>query len=164
MKDDLWWLIPDELAGMPMPFLHPERRSNGNGAIDAFTDDLAELKDGGIHAVICLLNVPGDGAIYRDAGFDFLLLPISDGAAPTPEQAAEAVRFIDNQRENHRAVAVHCAAGLGRTGTILATYLVARGASASEAVSRVRSVEPAAIETSRQLNFLHEFEHRFRPS
>lgn len=164
MKDDLWWLIPHELAGMPMPFLHPERRADGGGSIDAYADDLVELKDCDVGAVISLLNMPGDVKIYRDAGFDFLSLPIPDGAPPSLGQAAEVVRFIDEQRQNHRAVAVHCAAGLGRTGTILAIYLIAKGATASKAVSRVRSVEPAAIETNRQLNFLHEFEQRLRPS
>lgn len=163
MKDDLWWVIPGELAGMPMPYLHAERRARGGGAIDAFPDDLVELRNCGIGAVINLLNLPGDALIYRDAGFDFLLVPLSDGAAPTPEQATEAVHFIDKHLADHRAVAVHCAAGLGRTGTVLAAYLVARGASASHAISRVRAVEPAAIETNRQLQFLHDFE-RLRSS
>lgn len=163
MTNDLWWLIPRESAGMPMPYVHPERRAGGDGAIDAYADDLVELKNNGIQAVICLLNLPGDEPIYRRAGFDFLLLAIPDGAAPTAEQANQAVKFIDRQREMQRAVAVHCAAGLGRTGTILAAYLIAKGATASAAVARVRVVEPAAIETNRQLQFLHEFERSFPP-
>src|SRR5439155_4977641 len=27
----LWWVIPGALAGMPMPFIHPERRMNMGG-------------------------------------------------------------------------------------------------------------------------------------
>jgi hypothetical protein len=30
----LWWLIPDVLAGMPMPYIHPERRLNRGGALN----------------------------------------------------------------------------------------------------------------------------------
>ena len=60
-------------------------------------------------------------------------------------------------------MAVHCEAGLGRTGTIIATYLVSQGASAEEAVSRIRAVEPAAIETAQQIQFLQEYAQHTSP-
>lgn len=34
----LWWAIPGVLAGMPMPFIHPERRMAGGGSVKAFDD------------------------------------------------------------------------------------------------------------------------------
>src|SRR5213594_3320997 len=72
----------------------------------------------------------GDAAVYESAGFAFLCLPIPDGHAPTMEQAPEFVRFVNEQRKIQRPVAVHCEAGLGRTGTMLAVYLIAQGQSA----------------------------------
>ena len=153
----LWWIIPDVLAGMPMPFVHPERRLNRGGALNAHEDELPELYAAGIRAVVSLLNIPSDAAVFESAGFSFLCLPIADGGAPALEQANEFIRFIDEQRAAGRPVAVHCEAGLGRTGTMLAGYLVSRGDNAETAIRRVREVEKVAVETPRQISFLQEF-------
>lgn len=50
----LWWVIPDTLAGMPMPFIHPERRMNGGGTLKDYADDLLTLHNAGIRAVVSL--------------------------------------------------------------------------------------------------------------
>jgi atypical dual specificity phosphatase len=150
----LWWVIPNTLAGMPMPFIHPERRMNGGGKLEDFADDLLTLHSAGIRAVVSLLNLPNDESVYREAGFTFLCLPIPDGGAPTLEQASEFIRFIETKQANDQAVAVHCEAGLGRTGTMLAVFLISLGQTAAEAIRRVREVEKSAVETERQIQFL----------
>jgi len=153
----LWWVIPGVLAGMPMPFIHPERRMAGVGALSAFDDELPALHTAGVRAVVSLLNIPSDASVYESAGFSFLCLPVPDGGAPTFEQADHFVRFVESQRIAQRPVAVHCEAGLGRTGTLLATYLVARGESAAAAIERVRAVERVAVETALQIHFLEQY-------
>ena len=153
----LWWLIPDVLAGMPMPYIHPERRLNGGGVLRAYDDELPTLHEIGVRAVVCLLNIPSDQALYEWAGFAYACLPIPDGWPPTPIQAWDFIRFVDDQRAQAHPVAVHCEAGLGRTGTMLAAYLIAKGESAATAIERVRAVERVAVETNRQLQFLEEF-------
>ena len=158
----LWWVIPGVLAGMPMPYVHPERRMNYGGPLDAYEDELPELYSAGIRAVVSLLNIPSDAAVYESAGFAFLCLPVPDGGAPTMEQAEQFVRFVTEQRAAQRPVAVHCEAGLGRTGTMLATYLIAQGQTAEAAIGQVRAVEKAAIETPRQVAFLEEFARGLR--
>lgn len=158
----LWWVIPDVMAGMPMPFVHPERRMAGGGVLTAFADELPTLYSAGVRAVVSLLNIPSDAIIYESAGFKFLCLPVPDGAAPTMEQAAEFIRFMDEQRSTGQPVAVHCEAGLGRTGTALAAYLISRGETAEMAIRRVRAVEPAAVETSRQIQFLEQYAATFQ--
>src|SRR5205823_2071865 len=69
---------------------------------------------------------------------------------PALEQVAQAVAAIDHFLDNGRAVAVHCGAGLGRTGTILACYLAAQGLSSDEALATVRAQQPGSVETPEQ--------------
>lgn len=158
----LWWVIPGVLAGMPMPFVHPERRLILGGPLTVYDDELPLLYSAGIRAVVSLLNIPSDAAVFESAGFSFLCLPVPDGGAPSPEQAAQFIRFVEAQRKAQRPVAVHCEAGLGRTGTMLATYLIAQGASAHQAIKRIREVEKVAIETAKQIQFLHEFAEQLK--
>ena len=160
----LWWVIPGVIAGMPMPYIHVERRLAGGGGLTDFDDELPVLYSAGIRAVVALLNIPTDAPVYESAGFSFLCLPVPDGGAPTVEQAHEFVRFVNDQRTAQRPVAVHCHAGLGRTGTLLATYLVSQGQSASSAIQSVRAIEPVAIETPRQILFLEDYAMTVGPS
>src|SRR5262245_17252958 len=91
----LWWVIPGVLAGMRMPYVHSERRLAQGAALNACDDDLPRLYTAGIRAIVSLLNIPTDAAVYGSAGFAFLCLPIPDGGAPTPEQANDFVRFVN---------------------------------------------------------------------
>jgi len=131
----LWWVIPGALAGMPMPFLHQE----------------------GIRAVVSLLNIPSDAAVYESAGFAFLCLPVPNGHPPTMDHARQFIHFVTGQLAAQKPVAVHCEAGLGRTGTMLATYLISHGDSAEAAIRRIRAAEPCAVETPLQIQFLEKF-------
>lgn len=155
--DLLWWVVPGVLAGMPMPFVHPDRRLSGGGPLNAFADELPVLYDAGIRGVVSLLNMPADASVYEAAGFGFLWLPTPDGAAPTVEQAYAFIAFVNAHKSAKDAVAVHCEAGCGRTGTIIAAYLIAEGLSAAAAIQRVRDCESCAVETRRQIVFLERF-------
>jgi hypothetical protein len=160
----LWWVIPGVLAGMPMPFIHPERRLNSGGALDAYEDELPELYSDGIRAVVNLLNIPSDAAVFESAGFAFLCLPMPDGGTPSTDQVTEFLHFVDEQRKAQRPIAVHCIEGLGRTGTMLGVYLIAQGQSADAAILRIRDVEKAAIQTSQQVHFLEQFGQKMHQS
>ena len=156
----LWWVVPNVLAGMPMPFIHLERRMNHGGVLDAYDDDLPLLYSAGVRAVVSLLNIPTDAPVYYQAGFQFKCLPVLDGCAPATEQADAFSHFVVQQRGARRPTAVHCEAGLGRTGTMIASYLISMGDTAEAAIQRVRSVEKVAVETSKQIEFLEEYATR----
>lgn len=153
---DIWWAIPGVLAGMSVPFIHPQRFDTPGAGLDAFPDELPALWRAGIRAVVCLLNAPSAASVYSAAGFAFLLLPVADGAAPTAGQFQEFLAFVGAQRDQGHPVVVHCEAGIGRTGTFLAGFLIASGFTPEAAVAHVRSVRPGAVETMEQLRFLRE--------
>jgi atypical dual specificity phosphatase len=154
---NLWWAIPSVLAGMGMPYIDPLRRLNLGGSLKDYPDDLPSLYQAGIGAFVCLLNIPSDEQIFRNAGFAYKCIPIDNGCAPNLHQVTELIDFISHNRLENRPVAVSCEAGLGRTGTMIAAYLIHEGSSDGEAISQVKSIEPAAIETPRQFKFLEEF-------
>jgi atypical dual specificity phosphatase len=110
--------------------------------------------------VLSLTETPlEEGALARH-GLEGLHLPVPDMTAPTPEQLDRALRFIDRQRAIGRAVLVHCLMGQGRTGTVLAAYLVRRGMSPESAVGKLRLVCPGAVENPEQERALHAFAER----
>jgi atypical dual specificity phosphatase len=60
------------------------------------------------------------------------------------------VAFITKALSEGKPVGVSCGAGLGRTGTILACYLVSKGLKLEMAVNEVRDKRPGSIETKEQ--------------
>jgi atypical dual specificity phosphatase len=132
------------------------------GPLTAHEDELPVLYTLGVRAVVSLLNIPSDTAVYESAGFAFKCLPVPDGGVPTEEQTRDFLAFVDGQFANHHGVAVHCEAGLGRTGTLLAIYLISRGENAEGAIQRVRACEPSAVETPCQIQFLERFAAQLR--
>lgn len=90
---------------------------------------------------------------------NYLHLRVEDYHSPSIEEIESTVKFIDNEIEGKRAVLVHCAAGKGRTGTILAAYLLKKeNLSAKDAITRIRNLRPGSIQTDSQENSLFEYE------
>jgi atypical dual specificity phosphatase len=88
--------------------------------------------------------------------------PLEDMEAPSQEQLERCVSAVLRATERNMGVAVHCGAGLGRTGVVLAAYFVARGLSAANAVARVRRLRPGSVETDEQAEAVELFARRKR--
>jgi atypical dual specificity phosphatase len=160
IRNYLWWLIPGELAGMPLPFIDPARRKLPSSTLCQFDDDLPFLSEIGIRSIVSLVkNSPRYEHVYSSLGFHYQLLPIADGEAPAEIQVSQ---FCEIMKSSPKACAVHCEGGVGRTGTMLAAYLILKGATSSAAIEQVRRAQPAAIESDIQLKFLRNLANRSR--
>ncbi len=79
-----------------------------------------------------------------EAGLKAVRMPIRDGQTPSPQQVQ---RFLVAVSSASGPVFVHCGAGVGRTGAMVAAYLVKTGEeSPSQAVRRNLAVGPPSIE------------------
>jgi atypical dual specificity phosphatase len=74
-------------------------------------------------------------------------IPCPDFSVP---DCALAVDAIVREVADGRRVAVNCGAGMGRTGTVLAAYLVHEGRTSDDAIAEVRRLRPGSIETVEQ--------------
>jgi atypical dual specificity phosphatase len=122
--------------------------------------DFAWLRKQGIELLISLTEERPRRDWVDDAGLLVMHVPVEDMDAPTQEQLDRSVSAIERANGHGMGVAVHCGAGLGRTGVILAAYFVAKGTSAQNAIARVRRLRPGSIETDDQAEAVVEFARR----
>jgi atypical dual specificity phosphatase len=153
-----YWVVPGALAGCSRPG-GTDRRWRGPSKKD-IASDLDWLRSQGIAAVLSLTEQPLPGDLLAERGIDALHIPIVDMQPPSAEQFGEALRFIDHHRARGEPVAVHCLMGQGRTGSILAAYLIRDGLSRAQALSELRAICPHAVENTHQENALDAFAAR----
>ncbi len=137
------WLFENKLAAMAFP-----------ESEDAFT----LLYRMGIRALLNLTEAPLPYETPNTIGMLTRHIPVADFTAPTLHQVQEAVDMISSYLDRHLPVVVHCLAGLGRTGTILACYLVRMEMPANDAIIVIREWRPGSIETLEQEAVVHEYE------
>lgn len=132
--------VRDDLAGMALPY-----------------EDVWEaLLERGIGAVLTLSVARPPGEPAR-AGLAWRHHPIEDFGVPEPRDLDRTWRWVREQLAADRKVVVHCRAGLGRTGMVLAAFLAADGMDPDDAIAHVRRLRPGSIETPDQERFVHAF-------
>jgi protein tyrosine phosphatase (PTP) superfamily phosphohydrolase (DUF442 family) len=150
-------LVLQQFAGQPTPASAADVRDVDNlaavdakvwrGAAPTTLAGYQSLAAAGVSTIVDLRAgaQPGvDVETLRSYGLTVVPLPITDGQTPTPSQIADFRRVVG---ESKGTVFVHCGAGVGRTGSMAAAYLVATGqASGIRATWRNLSVGPPSLE------------------
>ena len=156
---DIWGVLASYREGF----------GSGGNAVDRFEmaterleADLAFLKEQGIDSIASMTETPLAPEVVDASGFEVLHLPVVDRTAPSQEQIDSFVGFVDSRVEGGHRVVAHCLGGYGRTGTMVACYLVRKGIPADEAIALVREKRPGSIEGDPQEQAVAEYEERFR--
>jgi len=91
---------------------------------------------------------------------DYKFVYVKDYVVPSLEVLDNIVDYINIKiTKEKKPLVVHCAAGKGRTGTILAAYLLKQdNISSQDAIKKIRSLRPGSIQSKIQEEILHEYE------
>ena len=128
------WLIEQKLAGSGMP---------------TSFDELDWVVNQGVKSIVTMTENSLPQEWVKD--LNYLHVPTPDLTAPDMNEIDSAVEFINLQINNKVPVMVHCAAGMGRAGTILACYLIKyQKYSAKDAIQKVRKERPGSIQSDVQ--------------
>ncbi len=125
-------------------------------------EDFVWLRRQGVEVLLSLTEDRPRRDWADDAGLLVFHEPLEDMEAPSQEQIDRAVSALLRAIGSSRGVAVHCEAGRGRTGVVLAAYFVAKGATAQNAIAKVRRLRPGSIETDEQAAAVEHYARRKR--
>jgi protein-tyrosine phosphatase len=142
------------------------------GLFRTLAQDLDDMRDEDQVALLVSLvteeelAIIGIDALVEEAaerGIETVRFAIVDQSVP--EAPAELVKVVERilaaagRGEN---VAIHCWAGLGRTGLVAASCLVAQGFAPEEAIATVRKHRPRTIENEDQAEYVALFARAWR--
>jgi atypical dual specificity phosphatase len=136
-KEVFTWIVRGQIAAMAMPEIR----------------ELDTLREMGVSLLVSAVPTLFNPEAARRAGLRQLHIPIEYCCAPTREDIRDFVDAVRDELADGGKVAVHCVGGIGRTGTLIASYLVSEGMEPHEAIAFVRrrrrgSVENFAQETA----------------
>jgi atypical dual specificity phosphatase len=126
------------------------------------SDELAWMRGEGIDILITLTEETLPRSWIDSAGLMSVHVPVPDMDAPSLEQLEKCISVIEKAKASNMRVAVHCLAGRGRTGTVLAAYLIRQGLSAKKAIEQIRDQRPGSIEVRNQEDILGDYERSLR--
>ncbi|KAM9475557.1 dual specificity protein phosphatase CDC14B isoform 2-T2 [Clarias gariepinus] len=148
---DFNWIIPGKFLAFSGP--HPKSKIENGYPLHAPEAYFPYFRKHNITTVIRLNKKMYDAKRFTDMGFDHHDLFFVDGSTPND---AIVTKFINICENADGAIAVHCKAGLGRTGTLIACYLMKHfRLTAAEAIAWIRICRPGSV-IGPQQNFIQE--------
>ncbi len=111
------------------------------------------------HGIKILINLTEDPYTDTSGHFTIYHIPIPDFSTPTDEQIEEFLNICNKHETQKDPILVHCIAGCGRTGTLMAIWLLSRDKafSGTEAIKQIRKLRPCSIETHDQEEIVNKF-------
>jgi len=154
---DMNWIVPSKFLAFSGP---TSKREPCYGFYTKIPEDYTEyFIANGVKAVIRLNNKMYDRKRFTKAGIQHFELYFPDGTCP-PDTIRK--KFLEITENIHGGVAVHCKAGLGRTGVLIACYMMKHfNFSAREAISWIRICRPGSI-IGPQQHYLCEVEMQMK--
>ena len=141
--DNFSWLIEGKLAG---------------SAIPTSKDEIKWIQEEGVKSIVTIREEPLDEDWIN--GMNYLHVLSDDMGVPSFDDLKSSVDYIHKKIQNKEPVLVHCLAGLGRTGTILACYLIKyEKMSAVNAIQHVREKRYGSIQSLVQEEMIFQYEN-----
>ncbi|XP_015245965.1 PREDICTED: dual specificity protein phosphatase CDC14A isoform X2 [Cyprinodon variegatus] len=148
---DLNWIVPGKFLAFSGP--HPKSKVENGYPLHAPEAYFPYFRKHNVTTIIRLNKKIYDGRRFTNAGFDHYDLFFIDGSTPNDIIIRRFLHICENAQG---AVAVHCKAGLGRTGTLIGCYLMKHYRfTAAEAIAWIRICRPGSV-IGPQQNFLEE--------
>ena len=142
------WVAEGKLAGSGLPVTQ---------------DEFKWVIDKGIKSIVTVREVPLPSRWIDGTDIDYLHLMVEDYGVPNMEVLDEAVNYIDKKIQSGKPVLVHCAAGKGRTGALLAAYMIKKeNLTAEQAIEQIRLMRPGSVQSVTQETALSMYEKYVR--
>jgi atypical dual specificity phosphatase len=154
---DVWRKVHGTVTGRPDKFSWLIKSKLAGSGIPTSINEVQWVLDQGIKSIVTIREEPLDESWTRD--INYLHVLSNDMGVPEFNDLIHTVDFIHRRITSNEPVLVHCLAGMGRTGVILACYLVKyQNMSADEATQKVRKERPGSIQSYPQEEIIFRFE------